>query len=282
MRVARAERRAAPAAADRRRVARRAGPSSRTVSSGDGDGRPRARRRRRRRTMRASRITSSHHSRAMVQRPRIGASGASRRRRERARRARRAPSPCGRGRRTTNRSRSAARERRDEVREQIVTAAVDARRRARGRATTAIAVRPPGPSTRRGSAASTARNVEVALERRATSACQPPTLEERALGLGARRASTARRATVWRARSGGALAARRARRGAGRGRARGRGRPRRRGRCCRARRAVARRPPIPSWPGTTARIPPETPLLAGRPTVVEPLARRRRTCRRWP
>ena len=42
--------------------------------------------------------------------------------------------------------------------------------------------------------------------------------------------------------------------------------PRRPGRCCRARRAGGDHTPIPSWPGRTARIPPDTPLFAGRPT----------------
>ena len=39
-----------------------------------------------------------------------------------------------------------------------------------------------------------------------------------------------------------------------------------RARCCRGRRAAASRRPMPSRPGSTARMPPETPLLAGSPT----------------
>ena len=54
--------------------------------------------------------------------------------------------------------------------------------------------------------------------------------------------------------------------GGGRSRSTARGRRGCRARCCRRRRAGGESVPMPSWPGSTARIPPATPLLAGRPT----------------
>ena len=61
----------------------------------------------------------------------------------------------------------------------------------------------------------------------------------------------------------------------------GRDRPRRPGRCCRVPSSRGEKTPMPSWPGRTAMMPPQTPLFAGRPTVyIHSPARR--TCRTWP